>query len=81
MAGATISEVHVVAAHDGEAELRITLDFGNGGQSVVTLDEFATRALMTSCAATSAEQLIGVDWAHVRDALIAASGRFAEAAA
>lgn len=80
MAGATISDVHVVAAHDGEAELRITLRFGNGGQSLVTLDEHATRALMTSCAATSADQLIGVDWAHVRDALMVASRRFEPAA-
>ena len=79
MAGATISAVRVVAAHDGEAELCVTLGFANGGQSLVTLDEHAARALLTASGAKTADALIGVGWAQVRDALIAASGRFAAA--
>jgi hypothetical protein len=78
MAGATISEVHIAAAHDGEAELLVTLSFANGGKSLVTLDEFAVRTLLASTNAGSSDQLIGVSWDHVRDALIASSNRFAE---
>ena len=78
MAGATISDVHVVAAHDGDAELRITLRFGNGGQSLVTLDEYAVRSLLASAGAQTADQLVGVGWDKVRDALIASSSRFAD---
>jgi hypothetical protein len=78
MAGATISDVHIAAAHDGAAELLVTLSFANGGQSLVTLDEFAARTLLANTNASSADQLIGVGWEPVRDALIASSGRFAE---
>ncbi len=81
MAGATIRAVRVGAAHDGAAELCLTLGFANGGQSLVTLDDHAARALLTACGATTVDALIGVDWVQVRDALIAASGRFAEVAA
>lgn len=78
MSGATISHIRIAAAHDGEAELLVTLTFGNGGQSLVTLDEYATRSLLSSCGASTADELIGVGWDRVRDALIASSGRFAE---
>ena len=78
MAGATISEVRIAAAHDGEAELLITLTFANGGQSLVTLDEFAARTLRASTNASTSDQLIGASWNHVRDALIASSNRFIE---
>ncbi|WP_225007311.1 hypothetical protein [Novosphingobium percolationis] len=81
MSGATISQVRIAAAHDGEAELLVTLAFPNGGQSLVTLDEYATRALMASSGAQSADALIGADWRHVRDALVAASSRFAKQSA
>ena len=43
MAGAKISEVRLGAAHDGDAELVVTLRFANGGQSLVSLDEYAVR--------------------------------------
>ncbi|MCW1383599.1 hypothetical protein OLX02_12290 [Novosphingobium sp. KCTC 2891] len=81
MPGATVSQVRIAAAHDGEAELLVTLMFANGGQSLVTLDEFAARTLLSSCGVSAAEQLIGVGWEKVRDALIASSSRFAEKAA
>jgi len=78
VAHAAISKVRVVAAHDGEAELLVTLTFPNGGQSLVTLDPFAVHELMDSSGAGTADELIGVGWDSVRDALIASSGRFAE---
>ena len=75
---ATIRDVHIGAAHDGEAELLVTLEYGNGGRTQVTLDEFAVRTLLSSCQAQTPEDLIGADWALVRDALIASSERYAE---
>jgi hypothetical protein len=78
MSGAKVSQVQIAAAHDGEAELIVTLSFENGGQSLVTLDEFAARTLLASCAADSADGLIGASWEQVRDALVASSGRYAE---
>ncbi|WP_291197069.1 hypothetical protein [Hyphomonas sp.] len=78
MSGAKVSHVQIAAAHDGEAELVVTLSFENGGQSLVALDEFAARSLLASCAADSADGLIGASWEQVRDALVASSGRYAE---
>lgn len=78
MSGAKVSQVQIAAAHDGEAELVVTLSFENGGQSLVALDEFAARSLLASCAADSADGLIGARWEQVRDALVASSGRYAE---
>jgi len=75
---ATIRDVHIAAAHDGEAELLVTLEYENGGRTQVTLDEFAARTLMASCKAEAPEDLIGADWVLVRDALIASSERYAE---
>lgn len=81
MSGAVISEVRIAAAHDGDAELIVVLTFANGGKSLVTLDEYATRSLMASANADHADQLIGLGWDKVRDALIASSNRFVAAAA
>jgi hypothetical protein len=81
MAGATIRAVRVIASHGGDAELCVTLGFANGGESVVTLEQHAARALLDATGAASADALVGVSWVQVRDALIAASGRFADAAA
>ena len=59
MSDAVIGHVQVVAAHDGDAELIVTLVFENGGQSLVTLDEFATRTLMESTGSQQPESLAG----------------------
>ena len=45
---ATIQNVDIGASHDGEAELLVTLEYGNGGRTQVTLDEFAVRTLLSS---------------------------------
>ncbi|MBU6371510.1 MAG: hypothetical protein KJS97_02190 [Alphaproteobacteria bacterium] len=76
MSSAVISDVRLGAAHDGEAELVVTLRFENGGQSVVALDHAAASVLMESCRAQDPAALIGQGWEHVRDALAAAAQRF-----
>ncbi|MFN3910714.1 hypothetical protein [Hyphomonas sp.] len=78
MSGATIRQVQIAAAHDGDAELVVTLAYENGGVSHITLDEFAARTLLASCGTSSPDDLIGQSWEQVRDALVASSGRFAE---
>lgn len=75
MSGAVIDHVEVAAAHDGVAELIVTLSFENGGQSLVTLDEFAARTLFEARGVTRPAQLEGTGWEYVRDALIASSTR------
>jgi hypothetical protein len=81
MSQATIRDVRIAAAHDGDAELMVTLQYDNGGTTLVALDEYAARTLLESCAATSPEGLIGAGWEKVRDALVASSQRFAGTAA
>ncbi|MEQ9505777.1 MAG: hypothetical protein RLO80_05865 [Hyphomonas sp.] len=76
MSSATISQVRIAAAHDGEAELIVTLKHENGGESLVALDEFAAQTLMTNCAANTGDELIGTGWEQVRDALVASSDRY-----
>lgn len=81
MSLAVIREVRIAAAHDGDAELMVTLEYENGGTSLVALDEFAARTLLESCAATSPEGLVGAGWEKVRDALVTSSQRYAGAPA
>jgi hypothetical protein len=76
MSDAFISRVQLAAAHDGEAELMVTLQFENGGETPVALDGHAVRALMESCRVEHPDQLVGKGWGHVRDALEVSSNRF-----
>lgn len=76
MTEARVETVRLGAAHDGEAELVLTLRFANGGMSPVALDHHAARHLIAACGAASPEALIGTSWERVRDALAAASARF-----
>lgn len=77
MNGAVITGVDLAAAHDGAAELVVTLRFDNGGEQRIALDAYATDHLMRTCEAASADDLVGQGWRPVRDALEAASNRFA----
>jgi len=77
MTGPVIRAIDIAAAHDGEAELLVTLAYANGGASQVTLDEFAASRLLETCQVSTPEALIGASWEHVRDALIASSQRYA----
>ena len=76
MSAAVIQTVEIAAAHDGVAELIVTLRFDNGGTSLVTLDEYATSHLLDSHGTDDPQQLIGAGWEGVRDALAAASARY-----
>lgn len=76
MSDAVISDVRVAAAHDGEAELVVTLRHDNGGTSDVTLDRYAAAALLDACRATEPAALTGQSWERVRDALTVSWNRF-----
>jgi hypothetical protein len=76
--GATITGARVAAAHDGVAELIVELAFVNGGTSEVTLDAWASAALMERCHAGSLDELSGHGWEEVRDALAVSWNRFTD---
>lgn len=73
---AVIDSVRLGAAHDGEAELVVTLRFGNGGRSDVTLDRHAVAHLMDASGAAAPDALVGCGWRLVRDAVAASANRF-----
>ena len=73
---AYISATRITAAHEGDAEMVVTLTHDNGGLSEVALDQYAVNALLQTSKAKDAEGLIGVGWEHVRDALATAYNRF-----
>lgn len=73
---AVISGAKIGAAHDGAAELVLSLKYENGGVSEVTLDPVASNALMDSCDAKDIDGLIGHSWMKVRDALKVSYNRF-----
>ncbi len=81
MQEAVIDAVRIAAAHEGVAEMVITLRHTNGGCSEVALDHLASDALMQSCAAARPEDLCGHSWSKVREALGASWNRFQELAA
>ena len=76
MSGARIVSARIAAAHDGSAELVITLGYENGGTADVTLDEAAGAALMQACEASDLQDLMGHSWQRVREALSAAYNRY-----
>ena len=76
MGRALITGARVAAAHEGDAELIITLGYENGGKSEVTLDHIASDALMRSCNASRLEDLHGQGWEKIREALTLSWNRF-----
>lgn len=76
MSEAVIAGARVAAAHEGVAELVVTLAHAGGGRSEVALDQIATSALLAACNATAPEELIGAPWHKVRDALGVSWNRF-----
>jgi hypothetical protein len=77
MSVALISAVRIAAGHDGAAELVVTLRHANGGVSDVTLDELAAAALLQGCGAHSMDDLIGLGWEKVQQALAVSWNRYA----
>lgn len=76
MQEAVIDTVRVAAAHEGVAELVVTLKHSNGGTSEVALDQLAADALLQACQASSPEQLAGHSWSKVREAMAVSWNRF-----
>ena len=56
---AVISGVRLAAAHEGVAEIVVSLTFTNGGQSQVALDHVAGARLMQNCGATQIDDFFG----------------------
>lgn len=79
MGTATITNVRIVAAHDGAAELMVTLGYANGTTNDVPLDQYASAELMRHCDASDFEELLGRTWDDVRIALKRAYNRFNDA--
>ncbi|MGI9328499.1 MAG: hypothetical protein ACR2PZ_25005 [Pseudomonadales bacterium] len=73
---AAITHVRLAAAHEGTAELIVTVGYDNGGQAEVALDRHASEALLNNCDAQGLEQLIGQSWQQVRDALARSYNRY-----
>jgi len=73
---AAIHRITLGAAHDGDAELLVTLRYANGGETRIALDAVAAGHLMTACAAAQPDGLLGCGWEHVRNALEASSNRY-----
>ncbi|HEY5645407.1 MAG TPA: hypothetical protein VIS76_05685 [Pseudomonadales bacterium] len=76
MSEAVIASARVAAAHEGVAELVITLAHEGGGRSEVALDQIAASALLAACAASGPDGLVGAPWQKVRDALGVSWNRF-----
>ena len=77
MNAAVIAATRLAAAHDGVAELVVTLRHAGGAESEVRLDEPAVAALLDACGAAGPEELAGVGWEQVRDALRTSWNRLA----
>jgi hypothetical protein len=76
VSGAVIRSARVAAAHDGDAQLIISIGYTNGGTSQVTLDQMAGDALMESCQAMTPDDLEGHSWEKIREALQVSYNRF-----
>ena len=66
---AVITKVRLAAAHEGVAELIVSLTYDNGGESEIALDQATGAHLMQGCGATHMDELVGQGWERVRDAL------------
>ncbi len=73
---AKIKQARVAAAHEGVAEMIVTLEYDNGGITDVALDRTAVDVLLKSAEASSLEELIGTSWEQVRDALSTSFNRY-----
>ena len=76
MGSPIIIDVRIAAAHEGIAELVVSIAYENGGITEVALDQIATSALMDSCNASSIEDVKGQPWDKVRDALQVSYNRY-----
>ena len=73
---ARIKQARVAAAHEGIAEMIVTIEYDNGSVTEVALDRNTVEQLMNSTNAQSLDDLVGASWEQVRDALSAAFNRY-----
>ncbi|NKB98919.1 MAG: hypothetical protein GKR90_10560 [Pseudomonadales bacterium] len=66
----------MAAAHEGTAELIVSVRYESGGITDVPLDRHACEALLVACEVDEPDQLIGKSWAKVRDALSVSFNRY-----
>ncbi|MCP5180458.1 MAG: hypothetical protein H6993_01420 [Pseudomonadales bacterium] len=76
MTAAVICGSRLAAAHDGVAELVVTLRHGNGACTDVSLDHVASTALLAACGVQHPDDLVGHGWEKVRDALAVSWNRY-----
>jgi hypothetical protein len=76
MSNAHIRDARVAAAHEGIAELIVSIEYDNGGVTEVALDQMASHALLESCNAETIEEIKGEPWEKVRDALQVSFNRY-----
>ena len=64
-----IASAHVVAGHDGEAQLEVRVRYENGALGTVTLDPECARRLLEECRAETPDDLSGQPWQRLLDVL------------
>jgi hypothetical protein len=64
-----IASAHVVAGHDGEAQLEVRVRYENGALGTVMLDSDCARKLLEECDAETPEDLRGQPWHRLLDVL------------
>jgi hypothetical protein len=66
---AVIAGAHVVAGHDGEAQLEVSVRYENGALGTVMLDPDCARKLLEDCNAETPDDLRGQPWQRLLDVL------------
>lgn len=66
---AKISAVRIAPAHEGVAELIVTIAYPNGGKTDYPLDELAAQYLFKIAEVDTPEALVNLDWKFVREAI------------
>lgn len=69
MPEAVIAGAHVIAGHDGEAQLEVRVRYENGALGTVTLDPACARRLLEECEAETPDDLRGQPWQRLLDVL------------
>ena len=64
-----IASAHVVAGHDGEAQLEVRVRYENGALGTVMLDPGCARRLLEECRAETPDDLSGQPWQRLLDVL------------
>lgn len=66
---ATITRAHLIAGHDGRAEILVEITYENGGTATISLEEEACTASLDAAGVRCIDDLIGAPWSIVLPAL------------